>query len=531
LFSPDVPTVRPYLLTNRYNLLEILASRLLEPVEAFTKYYRDLLELCPGRLALVAPPFRGELTDLVSSEDQTAFPVALEVRPEVLGPGTPATPDGVTAWAPVGLIPLALVEAIHFRTATELDEHRLREYDNVRHLNERYRVSPELFASGNGDAESLLSWLRSHGPVAGLEGAEGIHPDRLGGAITLMAATCPSVEPAVETLRRCLDTSAGRKGKRASAEWLVASITARHTRKPTVDETVLTAALRVFGSVDASQSWRAVEVLSEVQTDIEPRLGEADRKNLVEHFDRMRQILRSERPFERLRPHGPPAEKALLLALMRPDPARLAGWSPEETGADWSVTLAASALVGALKGRRRMPTEVRSVELDDILATREAFAWNTVAQSTLQLRAPDAIRLDASVIPDGRRLRIKAGPSTVGSWLIRDEARPTPDRLATWTEARDPATEDALIALCDELGWDDCTTTYIDTSGRPLELADPSGNTYSVSGRVTVRRGLNASALRSRLDSKETSSIDRTRVTAVLDDATQSPPDSQRYSN
>ncbi len=178
-----------------------------------------------------------------------------------------------------------------------------------------------------------------------------------------------------------------------------------------------------------------------------------------------------------------------------------------------------------------MPIELRPGEVDDFLARREAASWNTVVQSTLALRQLDPIRLESTATIEGRRLRIIAGRSTLGSWLIRDEAGAESTRLDRWDEAGDLVTEEALIAICDELGWDDCTMTYVDTSGRPLEQTEPWGTTYSVSGQVTVRRGLNVNGLRSRLESKDTSPLDRERVLALLEAAPQRPPDAQRYSN
>jgi hypothetical protein len=168
--------------------------------------------------------------------------------------------------------------------------------------------------------------------------------------------------------------------------------------------------------------------------------------------------------------------------------------------------------------------------MDDFLATREAISWNAAAHSTLALPPLNPIRLDASSSPNGRRIRMAAGRSILGAWVVRD-IPPAPDPLAQWEAVDDPLREEALIALCDELGWDDCTISYVDTAGRRLELADPSGNTYSVPGRITVRRELIARELRSRLESKETSPLERIRFLALLEGPAQSPPDPQRYSN
>ena len=178
----DETGVRPFLLTNRYNLLEYLASQLVEPVESFTKYYRDLLEYAPGRLPLISSPFDPAVVAQVSSEDVTSFPVALEIDAKALGSGTPtATLSGseraMQAWAPAGTIPLASVIAIHFRTPAELEEHQLRAYENVRHVQDRYRVSPQLFEASGGASEGLTEWLEAMEAVVARQGSATLRRD------------------------------------------------------------------------------------------------------------------------------------------------------------------------------------------------------------------------------------------------------------------------------------------------------------------------------------------------------------------
>ncbi|HWP00626.1 MAG TPA: hypothetical protein VNL74_08385 [Methylococcus sp.] len=534
LFDQEVAPERIFLLTNRYNLLEILASGLVQPLEGFTKYYRDLLELSPGRIPLIGHPFPTDLVTLVSSEDATAFPVAIELDPDVIGPGTPvmsaSAPDGLgeQAWAPTGAIPLARAVAIHFRTNAELDEHLSRDYGNVRQADDRYRVSPELYSNSSAPRSDLLDWLRSLERPPSMV-PEGIDPDRIGGAIALMASLCPPDREAIETLRRCLDGDRNVRGRRRHAKWLVAAMRGRRSRNPTEDEILFRAAVETFAAADVSHAWRAVEALSAVWNAAAPNLAVDDQERLKALFDRIRQILQGELPFERLRPHGPPSVKALLLALLRPDPERLATWPAEETGADWSVVLASAALVGALRGRRRMATNLRLPELDDLLAWQEATSRNSAAEATVRFPHPPAIRLADFKTGSGRRLKLMAGTSLLASWDVReperaggpDSAEGTPAR---WDAPHDKESEAALIDLCDQLGWDDCTWTVIDAS-TALEAVEPNSTRYRVAGRVSVRRTVDAEAFRTRLESAQISSEQKERAALLLEALPSPQPD------
>src|SRR5687768_1165974 len=95
--TAETPLLVP---TNRFNLLEILASRVIAPRAAYDKYYTDLLELAPGRIPVIAGPVGARTIELVTREGDATFPVLLELRRAVikdvpvsaLGPGgEPAT--------------------------------------------------------------------------------------------------------------------------------------------------------------------------------------------------------------------------------------------------------------------------------------------------------------------------------------------------------------------------------------------------------------------------------------------------------
>jgi hypothetical protein len=536
LFPPLDSTQQTFLLTNRYNLLEYLGSRLVQPIEGFAKYYQDLLRFCPGRIPLLTSPFPENAVALVGAEDEAAFPVALEIDSRVMGADTPEAlfrdlrGGDMRARAPSGSIPLTHVQGIHFRSSTELDEHRLREHENVRHADHLYRVSPDLFQGSSVDLNAMEDWLQSL--PSGKFGD--LHRDRNAGAISLMANLCPPIEIAIETVRRSLGADFAARGRRPYAEWLVAVLTGVRSREPTFDETLFSAAYSLFAASDTSRTWRPAEALSKIRDAVVSPLPSDDRTRLDAHFERIGQIVRSELRFERLRPQGSPSEKALLLALLRPDPGRFSDWSSEETGADWDVTLATAALVGALKGRRRMSVELRGPELDDFLATREALLGNAESGTTLDIGPLSKVRLESIRTARGRRLRMLSGRIALGFWELqeRDVADVTQDATGeAEPNTLDNATEAALIELCDEFGWEECTGAVIEANAPLKEYQEPGVWRYTGTGRVSFRRVLDHALLRARLESKETQPELRDRVEKLLDAGRQAIAGSQRYSN
>ena len=84
----DAPaTAGAFFLTNRFNLLEILSSRMIKSRagHADERYFVDLLDRAPGRVPLIADPPSPPLCEYVSSGGESAFPVLLELDPSALG--------------------------------------------------------------------------------------------------------------------------------------------------------------------------------------------------------------------------------------------------------------------------------------------------------------------------------------------------------------------------------------------------------------------------------------------------------------
>ena len=513
LFADENGVDAPFVLTNRYNLLEFLASRLVAPRSSFDKYYRDLFELCEGRIPLLTPPFEEDVQALVSAEDpRAAFPVAIEIDRGLITDSVPAAQfESAKAWAPTGAIPFECVVAVHFRSDDELQEHLAREYENVRQPEARLRVTPGLFAS-SGATGARADWLRSL-PIPSSE-VDAVLEDRRSGAISLMAHLCPAWDELIETLRRVLQLPVRGKRGKSHAGWIVDALSREVSGDDgaTLDSIVLSEAMAVFLDSDPQQSWRSSDVLAAVQAAVEPRLSPGDREANGRYFERIRQILASERPFERLKPGGHPSEKALLMALMRPDPRRLAAWDVEESGADWQSLLGAAALVGGLRGRRRMPIELRGEPMDDYLSMREALAASGAESPKLSNGAKPSIRTARA--RDGHRVSLTSGGADLRSWT---PLGPAPVPPVTADQLRSPALAERLADICEESGWTDCLTLTVSAVSPPQESEEPSGQrSYHFVGQVRAVRGVDADRMSKRLE-QSTDGDTLARVRKLLD--------------
>lgn len=166
--TPFEPSDRAYFLTNRGNLLHILSSGLIAPRAAFTKYYPDPGELCPGAVLLLSVPPSQDLVATTVAERPGQFPVILELditglRGTVRSLDTelqlrqieaPPSP-GTLAFLIPGAIPAACITAIHFPSPSGQREFGRTPYSTVRELGLPTFVSPHVFEGPDVDVTGL----------------------------------------------------------------------------------------------------------------------------------------------------------------------------------------------------------------------------------------------------------------------------------------------------------------------------------------------------------------------------------------
>jgi len=507
-------------LTNRFNLLEILSSGLVAPRASFGKYYADFLDISRGRIPLFQAPLSSELIVRVSSKDESSFPVAIEIDASKVA-STPVTAlgrngttetqqlgrGGALTWAAGGAIPSVALRKVHFRSASDLEEHKLREYENVFANQLSFNISPEIFEKGRQARENVESWLAALPPLTAPSADEFSHYDRLSGARALAAHTASG--EAMYGLLAFLGAGSAPKDGQPSAfpPWMSAENTIRphktSWRGKTTEERLYCSAVSVLRRANTAQAWRPLEVLAEFQAALAgTQLPKKDEGPIAKQFVAMSAILRNEREFRPFKTGvGSPVIKAMLMVLMRPEPARLLGWSRSESGAEDDVRLTAAVLIGVLHGHKRLSTEYRSPELDQLIA----FASATEMCAGL----PDAFRPSAepidlriSTLPVGTTGEKRLTLTWNGMAVLGKQSRGgvLADLLRT-LDLKDPAIARVLAEVCLEHLWTDCIRSVVTTTNRSWSAA-PRGEGLEilVQGPVSVRVDVDTEALRDRLN-------------------------------
>lgn len=501
-----------YVLTNRYNLLDFLSGGLITPSVAITKYYIDISERSPGRVPILAAPFAVRLPYDRDDADETAFPVAIEIDSARMGSHPVPTFDRAgegacrplgyahgIVWAPSGAIPIAAAVAIHFRSDRDLHEHRARRYENISDSLVPLKVTPSLFEQARETNPAVMEWLESLVMPEEATAERFDREDRAAGSLALLSRVLPNGRSSLNgfamlfSLDRPLGTNqdvgqstrkAAKRPKKAGGTALSSTAGTAAAGDPELPPWLLlsadgplpatdlegrlfVAALRVLSKTDPRERWRALEVLDGVAREAhQTKLSEALATELDRNIEPVRGIVSLQRDFRPLNTgKGLVVAKALLMVLLRPDPAKLLGWEQSASGADDSVIMTAAFLAGALWGHKRLPTDLRSPELDRSLAERAAA----------RLGGPDAALTPESVAGSISVSEV-ADPARPGSatfavcWrgepiVVRQKVeRSVVDRLLS-ANLEDEAARSCSLSLARHMGWNDCIESTITLPG------------------------------------------------------------------
>ena len=524
--------------TNRHNLLRLMAARMLMPLSGFAqKHYGDLLEVCPGRIPLLAASVAGSFADRVTREVPD-IPVLLEIRsdsltatdvPSLLRDGRRAVgPVGsaqAVAWAGGGCVGMTPIEAIHTASEADRNEIEARAFDDVPDFSGMLRVSPSLFEGRalKPDVESVVAWLGSLEPIPRPAVSEIDIEDRRGGALLLgaMAARDPLVLGGLAGALRGADVD-------EFARRMMAWEGPAGRRRGDAEAILLGIAMEVLGKVDRSVSWRPSSLLQEIAGLCRARLPRKAVPAVEEVLARTGSIIRNDVEFEGFRPSGSPTLKAALLVLLRPDPATLLA-DPILQSADLDVRTLAGAFAGLMTGRSRLSVALRPPALDDALASLAASRLQAdreaIGLAALQVRA------EVELEPRGRGnawvLRID------GTEVISVPAPATSSQTSFDAHAleRDEVRARALL-LAEKRGWLDCLVTTVEGDASSVTFEALSGR-YRVRsvGETTITTSLDDAAFLSRIESGDVSGEENAKLVSPApnpEPATSTPPPRNR---
>lgn len=476
------PAGRPrvFFLTNRYNVIEALSRGYVGPRQAFQKYYADLLELCDGWVPLVAQPFDSALLDIVGAEDETAFPVALELS-------EPApwarTMDDQAALAD-GVIPIRLFKALHFRTEAEQEEFGLRTFENVDSSLLPLKVTPQIFSPQVDHATHEV--LAGAGTAANPVTAEMVEArDRASGALAALAAVARPEEADARQLAEALASDGG-----VEAQWFVGEA------DPALELELFRTIRRVLSGV-ALQDWSARKGLQAVSDEVATlKLKSDQRKKVAQHLAAADEVLVGDRDFEGLKPGGIATLKALLVFLLKPQLDRLKGADALQSAGP-AETKAAAYFAGFLTGRSMLSADLTTRGLDDFLALREAHALNNGREFAPDISLPEPEVLNAPS-ESGHNLSIEAGGAEL--WSVEVPAA-DPLKLLLDADLSDDRVHSVAVGVARAMKWDKALITTFTLKG-PYELrrAGRGADTLVVRGITEGSLRLDADEFRRQLE-------------------------------
>jgi hypothetical protein len=276
--------------------------------------------------------------------------------------------------------------------------------------------------------------------------------------------------------------------------------------QPDLESKLFATALSVFIRVDRDVKWRPLEVLSAIEEEMKREPEGGVDVELVKSLESIRLILNNERDFKPLNTgKGLDAAKALLMALLRPDPERLLSWERAQSGADDAVWSAAASLVGALSGYRMLPASLKRTGLDNFLETSAITRLGLGGDRNWT----DAHTFGASEI---EVLEVGQGDAAVARLVLRGvtilETHLAPASLQTRLldlDASSASNVSLLAAIATRLDWTDCFRTTVVLPSREFVVsASKKERQFSIStvGVVEVETSLDLAAFRTKLEAQ-----------------------------
>jgi len=260
------------------------------------------------------------------------------------------------------------VRAIHFRTESQRDDYVAQSFQQFGMADVALVVSPEVFGdSSEGMRADVGQPEFDEALLDRLEALAGVH---------LLVKHVASTQADVEFLRALTEPEIALSDDLLAS--LAAVVNGSDPESPTdvfllatcIAEVMLTEVWTSKSSVDPEAS---LAVLNRVEQAIGVlKFSQSEfSQNVLERFDRMRQIVSGGKAFKPILEDAPAEYKlvyALLIALMRPGPKDFLFWLEKEQASP-DIRLASAVLVGLRNHRRRiMERKLRSGSDDSFLS-------------------------------------------------------------------------------------------------------------------------------------------------------------------
>jgi hypothetical protein len=381
--------------TNRANVLPVLSSGLVRPLEAYDKYYDDLLAYCPGLIPLWPNGVPSSIVPLLSSGEPGMFPVLLELDPKlmmsqpqsslsldckVMGPEATPSSDNVLCHLMRSPIPFAAIKCLHFSSQDHMEDFEARDFDNVLAL-PPLQLTPAAFVTGGPDSAQISAALRAMTVPAAVAG-EFRRLDAAMGAVAMLSLLLPSSKSWLDALAATVSYPQSEQPHQATFPAWVGTLVAlimspELPNEPgrSVDLRLLHAAIELLRSASPKDGWVEARIVAALASRASVGANPTETKEIDSWRDVVTSIARNEKPAGSLDDSGSIVRRALLLLVLRCTPHRIALASDTPLHPGPQVTAVAGMLSGLFHGYSRLSRDHKTRACSPDVLSRLAMCW------------------------------------------------------------------------------------------------------------------------------------------------------------
>jgi len=381
--------------TNRANVLSILSSGLIRARAAYSKYYDDLLAVCPGHILLFRRCFPRSLMSLLSGSEAGLFPVLVEIdtkRLSIAGKSVRVKMDLTLDLEVTGHvedvfcelvsspIPSSAIARLCFDSQENLEDFKARDFNNVPALFP-LAVVPSFFGEGGPDPDHFRSILQQITPAPGSVD-DFRHLDSAMGAMNMLSLLVPPMKTWLNGLAASTAFPNTIKTTDSGApKWLtslVGRIMAREsltTEGLGTDDLLMAAAVNVLRSMSPLDGWVESKVASDIASEAMNGADSNQSAEIESWRDVVIAVAKADRQAGSLSDAGSVVRRGLMLLVLRCQPERivLAGDTPLKPGP--MVTAIAGLMSGLFHGYSRLSKDLKIQGCPAGLLSRLAVSW------------------------------------------------------------------------------------------------------------------------------------------------------------
>jgi hypothetical protein len=364
-------------------------------LEAYEKYYDDLLAYCPGLIPLWPNGVPASIVPLLSSGEPGMFPVLLELDPKlmmsqpqsslsldckVMGPEATPSSANVLCHLMRSPIPFAAVKCLHFSSQDHMEDFEARDFDNVLAL-PPLQLTPAAFVTSGPDSAQISAALRAVTVPAAVAG-EFRRLDAAMGAIAMLSLLLPSSQSWLEALAATVSYPQSEQPHQATFPAWVGTLVAlimspELPNEPGrgVDLRLIHAAIELLRSASPKEGWVEAKIVSELASRASIGANPADAKEIDSWREVVTSIARADKQVGSLDDSGSLVRRALLLLVLRCTPERIAIASDTPLHPGPQVTAIAGMLSGLFHGYSRLSRDFKTRACAPDVLSRLAMCW------------------------------------------------------------------------------------------------------------------------------------------------------------